>query len=65
MSIRYLAAAVALTVATASSAAVLVVRSSGPSARNFPPGKSLADNGKIALKANDTLVVWTRAAPAL
>jgi hypothetical protein len=36
---------------------VLVVRSSGPSARNFPPGKSLDDNGKVSLKANDTLVV--------
>ena len=57
MSIRYLAAAVALAVTTASSAAVLVVRSSGPSARSFPPGRSLDDNGKIALKANDTLVV--------
>ncbi|HEX8443004.1 MAG TPA: hypothetical protein VF631_05085 [Allosphingosinicella sp.] len=57
MSIRYLTAAVALGLATASSAAVLVVRSSGPSARSFPPGKSLDDNGKIALKANDTLVV--------
>jgi hypothetical protein len=57
MSIRYLAAAIALSAATASSAAVLVVRSSGPSARNFPPGKSLDENGKIALKANDMLVV--------
>ena len=57
MSIRYLVATIALAAATASSAAVLVVRSSGPSSRNFPPGKSLDDNGKIALKANDTLVV--------
>ncbi len=57
MSIRYLAASIALAAATASSAAVLVVRSSGPSARNFPPGKSLDENGKIALKANDTIVV--------
>lgn len=43
--------------ATASSAAVLVVRSSGPSARNFPPGKSLDDNARINLQANDMLVV--------
>jgi hypothetical protein len=57
MSIRYLAASLVLATATASSAAVLVVRSSGPSARNFPPGKSLDDNGKIALKANDMIVV--------
>lgn len=57
MSIRYIAASLLLAAATASSAAVLVVRSSGPSARNFPPGKSLDENGKIALKANDTIVV--------
>jgi hypothetical protein len=57
MSMRYLVAAVALGAATASSAAVLVVRSSGPSAKAFPPGKSLDENGKIALKPNDMLVV--------
>jgi hypothetical protein len=57
MKFRTLAAAILLGTATASSAAVLVVRSSGPSAKNFPAGKSLDDNARITLQANDTLVV--------
>lgn len=45
-------------VGTATAAAnVLVVRSTGPSARSYPAGKSLPDNAPIALKAGDTLVV--------
>jgi hypothetical protein len=51
------AAVLAASFATAASADILVVRSTGPSAKNFPPGKSLPDNGRIALKANDRLVV--------
>lgn len=50
----------ALIVATGTSAAladVLVVRATGPSAKAFPAGKSLADNAKISLKPNDTLVL--------
>ena len=57
MKFRYLAAGLLLATATASSAAVLVVRSTGPSAKNFPAGKSLDDNARINLKANDMLVV--------
>ena len=57
MQFRYLAAGILLATASVSSAAVLVVRSSGPSAKSFPAGKSLDDNAKINLKANDTLVV--------
>jgi hypothetical protein len=57
MQFRYLAAGVLLATASVSSAAVLVVRSSGPSAKSFPAGKSLDDNARINLKANDTLVV--------
>lgn len=47
----------ALTIAGAAPAAILVVRSSGPSAKAFPPGRSLADNQRITLAANDRLVV--------
>jgi hypothetical protein len=57
MHIRYLAAAVLAFTATASSAAVLVVRSAGPSAKSFPAGKSLDEKAQINLKANDVLVV--------
>jgi hypothetical protein len=55
---RHLALALFLgTGATAAAADILVVRSTGPSAKMFPPGKSLAENGKITLKASDMLVV--------
>jgi len=43
--------------ATAAAADVLVVRATGPSAKNFPAGKSLPDNGRITLQANDSVVV--------
>ena len=59
MKVRLLAAAaVALTfVAASASAAVLVVKSSGPSARAFPAGKALQDNEKLTLKSNDVVVL--------
>ncbi|MCY7339633.1 MAG: hypothetical protein LH465_06745 [Sphingomonas bacterium] len=43
--------------AVGSSAAVLVVRSSGPSSAAFPPGKALGDTQTVKLKANDMLVL--------
>ncbi|MDQ8755372.1 hypothetical protein RCO27_03945 [Sphingosinicella sp. LHD-64] len=43
--------------AASASANVLVVRSSGPSAGNYPAGRSLPDNARIALRSGDTLVV--------
>jgi hypothetical protein len=52
-----LAGAIGLAMTSTASAAILVVRSSGPSAKNFPPGKSLADTQRITLGANDKLVV--------
>ena len=59
MKVRLLAAAAALTAfaAVSASAAVLVVRSSGPSARGFPAGKALPDSEKLTLKANDVVVL--------
>ncbi len=52
-------AVAALVAATAASAAanVLVVRSSGPSAKSYPAGRSLPDNARITLRGGDTLVV--------
>jgi len=57
------AAVAALLAAAATSAAanVLVVRSSGPSARSYPAGRSLPDNARITLRPSDTLVVLTSA----
>lgn len=59
MKVRFLAAAAALMtfVAVSASAAVIVVRSSGPSARAFPAGKALQDKEKLTLKANDLVVL--------
>lgn len=50
----------ALMIATLSGAALaetLVVRSSGPSAKSYPPGKALPENQKIILRANDQIVI--------
>jgi hypothetical protein len=59
MNVRLLAAiGAAMTLVGASaSAAVLVVKSSGPSARSFPAGKALADGDKLILKSNDLVVL--------
>jgi hypothetical protein len=54
---RLAIAALLVTGAASATANVLVVRSSGPSAKSYPPGRSLPDNARIALQANDTLVV--------
>ncbi|HET9353374.1 MAG TPA: hypothetical protein VFO32_05210 [Sphingomicrobium sp.] len=43
--------------ASTSSAAVLVVRSSGPSAAAYPAGKALPDSHVLKLKASDTIVL--------
>lgn len=56
-------AVVALVAAGAASAAanVLVVRSSGPSAKSYPPGRSLPDNARIQLQGGDTVVLLSSA----
>jgi hypothetical protein len=43
--------------ATAAAAEVLVIRASGPSANLYPAGKKLADDARITLRANDSLVL--------
>ena len=57
---RAVIAAILATAAGSAAASVLVVRSSGPSARTYPAGRSLPDNARITLRANDTLVVLVR-----
>jgi hypothetical protein len=48
--------ALALT-AVAAEAAVLVVRSSGPSAKAFPAGRALPENQSINLRGNDVVIL--------
>lgn len=57
VTIRRLIAAALLATASAAAADILVVRSLGPSAKSFPPGKRLAETARLTLKANDQLVV--------
>jgi hypothetical protein len=54
---RPLIAAALLVTASAAMADILVVRSTGPSARSFPPGKRLPESARISLKASDQLIV--------
>ena len=54
---RLLLAASAALFASTASAAVLVVRSSGPSASAYPAGKALPDSHVLKLKASDTIVL--------
>ena len=54
---RPLIAAALLLTAGAALADILVVRSTGPSAKGFPPGKRLPESARISLKASDQLVV--------
>lgn len=51
------AGAVAIISSAGTAAAVLVVRSSGPSAGAYPPGKALPDNHVLKLKASDTVIL--------
>src|SRR5688500_1413335 len=50
------AAAVALS-STAAFASVVVVRSLGPSAKAYPPGKTLPESASISLKGGDVLTL--------
>ena len=51
------ASAVALVSAGAGMAETIVVKSTGPSAKAYPPGKSIPDNSKVALKAGDSVTI--------
>jgi hypothetical protein len=55
--VRPLVAAALLLTAGTALADILVVRSSGPSAKSFPPGKRLPESARISLKASDQLVL--------
>lgn len=49
--------AFALSTAGAALAETIVIKSGGPSARSYPPGKSIPDNSKLALKAGDSVTI--------
>ncbi|HEX4737423.1 MAG TPA: hypothetical protein VH331_07670 [Allosphingosinicella sp.] len=55
--LRVLAFSLLLAGASAAMADILVVRSVGPSAKNYPLGKRLPDNARIVLQANDQLTL--------
>lgn len=57
ISLRCSLAALALGIAGAASAQTVVISASGPSARSYPAGKSLAAGSRIVLAAGDTLTV--------
>jgi hypothetical protein len=50
-------ALVAVAVATPAMAGQLIVRSTGPSAKQFPPGKQLPDSAKIDLRPGDSITL--------
>lgn len=56
-SLSSLAAAFALASAGGALAETIVVKSSGPSARLYPPGRSIPDNSKVPLKAGDSVTI--------
>ncbi|HYE28981.1 MAG TPA: hypothetical protein VEA61_12230 [Allosphingosinicella sp.] len=54
---RPLIAAALLATASAAMADILVVRSSGPSAKSYPPGRRLPENARLVLRSGDQLIV--------
>lgn len=54
---RALIAAVLLATAGAAMADILVVRSSGPSAKSYPPGRRLPESARLVLRGGDQLTV--------
>lgn len=52
-----LASAAAFLIAVPAAANVLVVRSSGPSAKSYPPGHNFPDNAQVTLRPGDVLIV--------
>ncbi len=51
------ALAIALLATQSAIAETIVVRSNGPSAKSYPPGKSLPDNIMVALKQGDSVTI--------
>lgn len=56
-SLTRFAAALALASAAGAMAETIVVKSAGPSAKAYPPGKSIPDNSKVTLKAGDSVTI--------
>lgn len=46
-----------LTAAVPAMAETLVLKASGPSARDYPPGRKLADSGQLVLKTGDSIML--------
>lgn len=56
-SVAALGLGAALFIGGVAAAETIVVRSSGPSAGAYPPGRAIGDNRKLALKAGDTIII--------
>ncbi len=54
---KSLGLAAGLSICSVALAETIVVKSTGPSTRAYPPGKSIADNSKLALKAGDSVTI--------
>lgn len=55
--VRPILAVALLATASAAFADILVVRSSGPSAKSYPPGKRMPEAARLTLKAGDQIIV--------
>src|SRR3954464_3068380 len=51
------AAVAAVVCSSAATASVVVVKSLGPSAKSYPPGKTLPESAKITLQGGDVVTV--------
>src|SRR3954469_7184092 len=55
--LRAIVATALLLASSAAAADILVVRSVGPSARSYPPGRHLPENARLTLQAADQLIL--------
>lgn len=60
--VQFAALAIAAGEISAAAAEVLILRSAGPSARNYPAGRRVADNTNFALRPGDTVVILANGA---
>jgi len=57
IALRGAIAGLALALGSAAIADTIVVRASGPSAKNYPPGRKLAESGALALQPGDVVTL--------
>jgi len=60
--VQFAVLAIAAGEISAAAAEVLILRSAGPSARNYPAGRRVADNTSFSLRPGDTIVILANGA---